>query len=262
MKSYIPGNYRIPMLHIGPELAILNVEACIFSERPFPKDQLIVSFMGSAGKEPDASGKINEPLPIDKEIGNLVGSAVAAQGAIMSNGAVFGKPYFPIRSAQLNGSYTFGISPFSGRAEHEKHNPIKHFDMILYVGKDFDQLYPRASFTFRDWVNTLYGDVVMSSGGVIGTPDEVTHVLEQGGIYIPIRGSGGATDWVIRGIEDDTLKKDTGGRVIIADTTPQGLELAINEGLAEARARWAREGRTTNRFSHVADELEKVMGLK
>lgn len=262
MRTYILGNYIIPTLRIGEELTISNVEVSVFSEKPFPRSQLIVSFMGAAGKEPDASGKVNEPTQADKEIGNLVGRAVAAHGAILSNGAVYGKPYFPIRSAQLSGGYTFGISPFPDRATHEKTNPIKHFDLIVYVGKNFARYYPRANFTFRDWINTLLGDVVMSSGGIIGTPDEVLHVLEQGGIYIPIRGSGGATDLIIEGIEKGVLDKDTGGRIIKADTTPQSLELAINEGISEARRRWVKEGRTQNRFVDVADELEKVMGIR
>lgn len=259
---YKPGTYRIPTLQIGDEVFIKNVEVSVFSERPFPRHQIIVSFMGSAGKEPDASGKINEPTQKDKELGHLVGRVVAANGAILSNGAVYGKPYFPIRGAQLSRAYTLGISPFPNRVAHEKTNPIKHFDLIVYVGKDFRLYYPRANFTFRDWFNTLPSDVVISSGGVIGTPDEVMHVLEQGGVYIAIRGSGGATDLIVEGIEKEVLKKDTGGRIIIADYTPQSLEWAINEGVAEAKTRWMKEGRTANRFSYIVDELEKVMGIK
>ena len=132
--------------------------------------------------------------------------------------------------------------------------------MILYSGINC-LLNNRADFTFRNWVNTLYPDVTMSSGGKVGTPDEVFHVLVQGGILILIRGSGGATDYLINGVERNVFNKNTGAKIIIADNTPNSLEEAINQGLEEAGIRWLKEGRTQNRFSHVVGELEKIMEI-
>ena len=53
---------------------------------------------------------------------------------------------------------------------------------------------------------------------------------------------------------------DTGAKIIIPpDQSLKSLEEAIDEGISEARGRWKAEGRTQNRFSHVAYELERLM---
>lgn len=257
-SNYIDVNYKLPELRVG-DLVLLNREISVFSKKPFPKERFIVGFMGTACEESDTSGKIFKPTSEDKELGQKIGEMIAAKGAILSNGAVWGLPYYPVQGANLSGGYTFGISPYSDRKSHErKGSPIKNFDLILYAGINCPH-YQRADYTFRDWLNTLYPDIVMSAGGVIGTPDEDLHFLEQGGIFIPIRGTGGATDWLISGIEKGIFNKDTGTVVIIADKTLKGLESAIDQGLKEARTRWEKDGRTQNRFSHVIGELEKVI---
>jgi hypothetical protein len=97
-------------------------------------------------------------------------------------------------------------------------------------------------------------------GGRYGTLDEDSQVIEQGGIFIPLRGSGGATDLLIDSIENKRIEKDTGAKIIIPpDQSLKSLEEAIDEGISEARGRWKAEGRTQNRFSHVAYELERLM---
>lgn len=94
-NTYIPQEYRIPELRIG-KLILSDIEISIFSDRPFPRERLIIGFMGPAGKQPDASGKVYEPTLEEKELGERVGKIIAAKGAIISNGAVWGLPYFPI----------------------------------------------------------------------------------------------------------------------------------------------------------------------
>lgn len=255
--TYIPGTYTIPELRIG-ELVILNRQFSVLSNKPFPRDKIIVGFMGSSGKETDGKGNTFTPTDEDKGLGNLIGRIIADNEVVLSNGAVWGLPYFPIRAANRLGVYTFGISPYPDKESHQEKNPTKHFDMIFYAGINCT-VNPRADFTFRDWINTLYTDIVISAGGRIGTPDECLHVLEQGGIYIPIRGTGGATDLLIEGIERGVFGKDTGAKIIIADKTQKSLESAINEGIAEARSRWSHQGITQNLFSDVIGELEEVM---
>jgi len=60
--TYIPGTYIIPELMLGEKLAIKNAEISVLSERPFPRDNVIVGFMGSAGKERDVKHKTYFPM--------------------------------------------------------------------------------------------------------------------------------------------------------------------------------------------------------
>ena len=246
---------------IGKKLAIKNAEISVISEKPFPRDKLIVGFMGSAGKEKDNNGDEFEPNGHHKERGELIGKIVAKEEAILSNGAAWGIPYYPMRGANQNDGYTLGISPYPNAQAHKQKSPIKHLDLILYTGIECD-LDISFDFIQRDAINTLYPDVVISDGGRWGSLDECAQVLEQGRIYIPIRGTGGATDLLIYAIENKLIVKNHGAKVIIAEDTPESLEKSIKDGLAEAKRRRIAQGRTQNLFSHVVDELEKVMGVR
>lgn len=260
IPKYSPKPYTLPELNIG-DLVLKNREISVFSETPFPKDKIIVGFMGSAGNETDKSGKKFEPTKEHKELGETIGKIVADRDCIMSNGAAWGLPYFPIRGAKNNGGYTLGISPYSDKESHEKRNPTKHLDLVLYAGIDLKED-PHFKFIFRDTINTFYPDIVISVDGRWGTLDEDSHVIEQGKIFIPVRGSGGATDLLIGAIENEKIVKDTGAKIIIPDRSLKSLEEAIDEGISEAKRRWESEGRTQNRFSHVAYELERLMKLQ
>jgi hypothetical protein len=68
---------------------------------------------------------------------------------------------------------------------------------------------------------------------------------------------------LIDSIENKRIVKDTGAKIIIPpDQSLKSLEKAIDEGISEAGRRWEAEGRTQNRFSHVAYELEILMEEK
>lgn len=257
--KYIPGTYVIPELNIGKKLHIADLEIDVLSEKPFPRDKLIIGIMGSAGKERDHSGNEFHPTPEQKELGTKLGKMFADKGCISSNGAAWGLPYFPIRGAHDAGGYTMGISPWADKESHEKRNPTKHLDLVIYVGAG-DKEDPSFDFLFRDVINTRYPDIVVSFNGRTGTLDENIHVLEKGGIFIPVKGSGGATDFLIYGIEKRNIAKNNGVKIIIPQDTSLGsLENAIDEGIVEAEKRWKAKGRTQNLFYPVIDELEKVM---
>ena len=135
MHAYKPGTYTIPEIRIG-KLSLRDIEVRVLTQKPFPKDQMIVGFMGSAGKEPDNAGAEFQPIDEDKIRGEKIGEIVAGYGAILSNGAVWGVPYFPLRGAYRRGGYTMAISPFPDEVSHLKRNPLKHIDLIIYVGID------------------------------------------------------------------------------------------------------------------------------
>ncbi len=259
IQSYRIRDYVLPELRWG-NLVLENTAISVLTEKPFPRDKIIVGIMGMSGKQKDFSGNEFQPSQEQKELGERIGQIVSSRGCIISNGALWGLPYFPIRSAHIEGSYTLGISPYNSKELHQEINPIKHFDMILYAGIS-SQSEQKFGFLFRDIINTLYPDYVISLGGKWGTLDECSHVLEQGRIYTPIKGTGGATDLLVDAIESKKIVKNNGTIVIIPQDTPTGLEDAINQAIDEAENRWEAEGRTQNRFSHVIDELERVMLL-
>ena len=76
INRYVPGTYTIPELRIG-KLVISDLELNVFSERPFPRDKIIVGFMGSSGKEPDVNGNTFNPTDEDKELGSQIGKLAA-----------------------------------------------------------------------------------------------------------------------------------------------------------------------------------------
>ena len=257
IDKYRVGSYTIPNLRIGG--LSLRVPVGVMDERPFPKDKLIVGFMGSAGKESDIRGHVFEPGSEHKERGEMIGEIIARSGAILSNGGVWGVPYYPIRGAYRSGGFTMAISPYPDEKSHIAKNPIKHLNLIIYVGVK-SPINPGFEFVFRDSINTLYPDVVVSDGGRWGSLDEDVHVLEQGGIFVPVRGSGGATDILIDIIESKKIKKDMGAKVIIPkDTSQQSLESAILIAIEEAHKRWGEEDRKENRFADVAYMIEREM---
>ena len=257
VQNYKVGEYVLPELRWG-RLVLENPPISILTQSPFPRDRVIVGVMGSSGKErglPDYKMDISEE---QKHLGEMIGRIVAERGCVLLNGALWGLPYFPIRGAHQNGGYTMGISPYKDKDAHIKKNPTKHFDLILYTGLGVDE-FPKLSFVFRDFVNTIYPDLVISLKGKWGTMDECSHILEQGGIYIPVKGSGGTTDVLVEAIQQERIVKDTGARGIIPGDSANGLEMAINEGIDEAVRRWQIHGRIENRFSPVADRLEQIM---
>jgi predicted Rossmann-fold nucleotide-binding protein len=255
-QKYTPGLYTIPELSIG-KFSLKDVEVSVLSERPFPRDRIIVGIMGSAGKEPDRQNRSFEPDGRDRDLGDKIGKIIAEKGAITSNGAAWGIPYFNTRAANRVGGYTMGISPFKDKKAHESKNPTKHLDLIIYVGAA-DEEDPTFDFMLRDALNTRYPEIVISIGGRWGTLDEDSQALDQGRVFIPIKGTGGATDILVDAIENKKIEKDFGAKII----TPQhfdDIERCIDEGILEAKSRWEAEGRTQNLFSRVIDELEKVM---
>ncbi|MBI2658557.1 hypothetical protein HYX05_00450, partial [Candidatus Woesearchaeota archaeon] len=253
---YNTGTYKIPEIRLG-KLSLKGIDVRVLTERMFPREQMIVGFMGSAGKEPDHVGNEFQPLNEDKTRGEKIGEIIAGYGAILSNGGVWGVPYFPLRGAYKSGGYTMAISPFPDETSHLLRNPLKHLHFIIYVGIacPIDE---KFNFIIRDAFNTLYPNLVISRGGRWGTFDEDVHVIEQGGVLVLDKGSGSTTDSLIGIVESKKIEKDTGARIIIPkDESLQSLEEAIGEGMAEAQNRWKKEGRTQNRFAHVIDELEK-----
>lgn len=257
-KAYKKGEYVLPGLR-WDRLVLENTAISVLTEKLFPRKNIIVAVLGSSTNTTSPPSKRIYVNSEGKEIGERIGKTIAERDCILINGAVNGLPFYPIITAHRNGSYTIGVSPQKNRISHtNKSNPLKGFDLILYAGNDFpDQ--PKAYLTFRDFILTLYPDIGISIRGMEGTLDECSHIIIQKGIYIPTKGSGGITDLLIQGITKN-LVRDVEG-IIIPNDSEKGLEDAINRGIDEAERRWKAEGRTQNRFSPVADELEDVMEI-
>ena len=264
--SYKTGDYRIDGGIKSGRFILQNPEIHVFSERPFPRNKIIVGFMGPAGIEADKSGDRFEPTPKQKETGERIGQLVAAREHIMANGATLGIPYFATRGASKNGGYTLGFSPYQNKAAHEKGigKAIKYLDLVIFTGggDDFKQglVGFRQDLVNRDVFYSSFPDVASSDDGRWGTLHELAQIMDQGRIYVPVETSEGATGLVIAGI-DGKIRKDTGAVVFRPSKHSNGLEDAMNFALDEAEKRWRVEGRTENRFAYVIDGLEMAMGV-
>jgi len=254
---YRTGNYIINGdIKLG-RFALQNPEFYVFTERPFPKDKIIVGFMSRAGINTDISGEKYEPKSGQIELGERVGQLVAAREHIMANGATLGIPYFAIRGASKSGGYTLGFSPNPNKEEHESEigRDMKYLDLAIFVGSGDDK---GQDLVNRDVFYSSFLDAASSVDGRWGTLHELAQIMDQGRIYVPLEGSGGATGLVMAGI-DGEIKKDTGVVVFRPSDYSNGLEDAINFALDEAERRWRAEGRTENRFAYVIDKLEETM---
>jgi len=260
MQKYNTGIYTIPEIRIG-RMILPNNEVAVLSGTLYPKDKLIVGFMGSAGKERDINGNEFKPTDEQKELAEKIGRIAAERSCILSNGALWGVPYFAARGAKKANGYTIGISPSKDHYEHtgEKNKPIKHFDLLFYVGLGYKPL-PAFDMVFRDVFNTLYPDIIISMDGRWGTLDEDTHAIELGKTFVPVKDSGGTTGELVSIIEKGVIKKETGAKIIIAESA--NIEEAIDIAIKEARKRWAIEGRKENLFSEIISELEEVMARR
>ena len=202
----------------------------------------------------------SKPTQEQKDLGEYIGQIIAKRNCIVSNGAAWGLPYFPVRGANRIGGYTMGISPFFNKKDHTGKNPLKHLDLVFYTGIDYKEE-PHFNFIFRDSMNVLYPDVVISLEGRWGTLNEASASIELGRVYVPVLTGGeeGATGLIKEAIEDERIKKDTDAEFFIPDGSPGSLEQALNNAVDEVERRWQAEGRTQNRFSPVIDELERIM---
>lgn len=264
MKNYRVGVYSIPSIKVGEHQALLNIEVDVKSTSPFPHDRFIVGFMGSAGNEVDRAGNEYVPTDEDKKFGDEIGRIVAKHNAIMSNGACYGIPYFPIKGAKRHGGYTMGISPASSRQKLLESArrlegcspPDKYMDLVYFAGIDHVER-PHFDLMQRDIYNTDAADIIVSKGGRWGTLDELCHVLDCGDILIPLEGSEGVTEMVIDAYKKKLIKKETGA--VVLPTTIENFEKNLLHAMELTKKRWKKEGRTHNRFLYMVRPLEDKM---
>lgn len=101
-----------------------------------------------------------------------LGRQIAAQGAVLVNGATTGFPLWSAMGAKEKGGFTVGFSPAGSEKEHiEGYNlPVEYLDIIIYTG---------FGFPGRDLILTRSSDAVFFGCGRIGTIHEFTIAFED-----------------------------------------------------------------------------------
>jgi uncharacterized protein (TIGR00725 family) len=109
-----------------------------------------------------------------------LGEAIADHGCVLVTGATTGFPDIVSRSARGRGCLTIGISPASSKEEHTSTYslPDDAVDVIVYTG---------FGLKGRNVINVRSSEVVIISGGGIGTLNEFTIAYDEGKVIGVLR---------------------------------------------------------------------------
>lgn len=149
-----------------------------------------------------------------------LGQIIAERGHYLITGATNGLPLEAAFGAASRKGTIFGMSPAKNASDHEKnwHLPLEPHTFITYTGLGFD---------FRDHLNIFNSEIVIFTGGGIGTLNEFSLAYHEGKIIGVLEQSGG----VSRKIESlvDGLAYRTSAKVFYAPDPAQLLDLTIAE---------------------------------
>lgn len=145
-----------------------------------------------------------------------VGREIVRQGGILITGATTGAPYAAAKGAKEEGGVSIGISPASTYAEHVKSYrlPTDHFDFIIYTG---------FNYSGRNLILTKAADAVIISCGGFGTLNEFTIALEDNKPIGILEGSGGATEEIVRLLENIKDPHRHGAGKVVFSKDPKEL---------------------------------------
>ncbi|HEU4967112.1 MAG TPA: hypothetical protein VFT53_06610 [Candidatus Saccharimonadales bacterium] len=142
-----------------------------------------------------------------------VGTAIAAEGHIVTTGATVGLPYYAAYGAKQAGGVSIGFSPATSLREHMRKYRLPHdvFDFINFTG---------LSYVGRDLYLVQSSDAVITVGGRFGSLHEFTSALEAHKPCGVLIGSGGTADLI-----PDLMKtlEPPDGDLVIYDADPKQL---------------------------------------
>ncbi len=165
-----------------------------------------------------------------QEKAHALGTAIAASGSILIDGATTGFPLFASQGAKEAGGRVVGFSPAASRRQH-RHTyrlPTAWHDLIIYTG---------FGYSGRDILLTQSSDAVIVGCGRIGTFHEFTTAFED---HKPIGVLEGpwATDDIIKEI----IAKARGENVaVVFDADPQTLVAKVEKLIHAHRVQGKRE---------------------
>lgn len=149
-----------------------------------------------------------------------LGELIAERGHHLITGATNGLPLEAAYGAHSKGGIIYGISPAKNASDHVKnwHLPLEPHTFVTYTGLGFD---------FRDHINIFNSEIVIFTGGGIGTLNEFSLAYHECKIIGILGQSGGVT----RKIESlvDGLAYRTSAKLFYANTPAELLDLTIAE---------------------------------
>lgn len=164
-----------------------------------------------------ASGHISQ---LARKKAYHLGELVAERGHYLITGATNGLPLEAAFGAASMKGTIFGISPAKNASDHVKnwHLPLEPHTFITYTGLGYD---------FRDHLNIFNSEIVIFTGGGIGTLNEFSLAYHEGKIIGVLEQSGG----VSRKIESlvDGLAYRTSAKIFYSPDPAQLLDLTIAE---------------------------------
>jgi len=141
-----------------------------------------------------------------------LGQAIAAQNAILVNGATTGTPYEAAHGAKVAGGMVIGFSPAISKREHvNKYKlPLEYLDVVVYTG---------SGYAGRNLQLTRASDAVLFVSGRIGTLNEFTIAFEDKKPIGVLMGTGG----IIPELEHILKVAKRGAKHIVFDSDPDRL---------------------------------------
>jgi uncharacterized protein (TIGR00725 family) len=177
------------------------------------------------------------------QLAEAVGSAIAAEGMILTTGATVGLPYAAAVGAKSAGGQSIGFSPATSLREHIRKYRLPHecFDFINFTG---------LHYVGRDLYLVQSSDATITVGGRFGSLHEFTSALESHKPCGVLLGSGGTADLIPELM--DSLPAPSGDLVIYDDdparlvrkivATLDDKYADIHEQLASHNPTWFAEG--------------------
>lgn len=177
------------------------------------------------------SGAAGGPtLKTASQMAEVLGTAIAKSGHILTTGATVGLPYYAARGAKMSGGVSIGFSPASSLREHlHKYRlPHTYFDFINFTG---------LNYVGRDQYLVQSSDAVITIGGRLGSMHEFITALHAGKPCGVLLGSGGAADAIPELLELEPEFR----RLVVFDTDPEKLVDKIIDILDDEMADIKRE---------------------
>ena len=118
-----------------------------------------------------------------------VGVAIAANNAVLVNGACPGLPDKAAAGCKAAGGETIGVSPAISLCSHigKYKSPVKHYDRFIFTG---------MGLMMRDIVNIRTSDAVVILPGGTGTLNEFTVAYDEGKPIGVLTGYDGCADHI------------------------------------------------------------------
>ncbi len=150
-----------------------------------------------------------------------LGREIARHGAVLTDGATTGFPFWSAKGAKEEGGMVVGFSPAISEDEHVTRYdlPLDYHDIIVYTG---------SGYSMRNLILTRAADAILIGCGRMGTMNEFTIAFEDKKPIGVLEGEW-ETDEVLRLLIEKSHRADEMKGKIIFDSDPKQLISRILE---------------------------------